>query len=56
MPICAANARIAVGESKGWLKPTLTTLNLSAPNSSANCSTATDSDWVVVGQTLKQPV
>ena len=27
MPICAANARIAVGESKGWLKPMLTTLN-----------------------------
>ncbi len=29
MPICAANARIAVGESNGWLKPMLTTLNVS---------------------------
>ena len=42
-----ANARIACGESKGWLKPMLTTLNLSAPNTRVNASTASDSERVV---------
>ena len=49
-------ARIADGESNGWLKPTLITLNLSAPNTLVIASTASDNDRVVVGQTSKQPV
>jgi hypothetical protein len=56
MRICCANARIAGGESNGWLKPMLTTLNASAPKSWLNLATASASERVVVGQIWKQPV
>ena len=52
----AANALSAWGESSGWLKPMLTTLNWLVPKVFCKPSTVSCNDRVVVGHTWKHPV
>jgi hypothetical protein len=56
MRCCAAKALSACGESAGWLKPMLTTLNWRSPNRASSARTDSSSERVVAGQTWKQPV
>ena len=56
MRYCAANERSATGESDGWLKPMLTTLNWFGLSSLSRPLTASCRLRVVVGQISKQPV
>ena len=51
-----ANALSDCGESAGWLKPMLTTLNWLVPKMPRPPSIADCSERVVRGQTWKQPV
>ena len=52
----AANALSAMGESSGWLKPMLTTLNLLTPKVFCKPWTVSCNERVVLGHTWKQPV
>jgi hypothetical protein len=56
MRCCAANALSAWGESAGWLKPTLITLNWLSPKRPCRARTVSSRARVVVGQTWKHPV
>jgi len=56
MPYWVAKALSACGESAGWLKPMLTTLNWLGPRLFWSPSTVSCKDLVVVGHTWKQPV
>jgi hypothetical protein len=51
MPYWAAKDLSACGESAGWLKPMLITLNRPSPRASRATETAFCSARVVVGQT-----
>ena len=45
-----------LGESAGWLKPMLTTLNWLSPKRPRSARTVSSSERVAVGHTWKQPV